>query len=95
MNLTDRLTNFIAKKQQISNLRDQFSPNGWGRQQYEGTFYDIEYNEKIDLNNIAVKKGWIQAYVKMHFEGIKLKMAKSRTAHTNSNISYKKTEARL
>ena len=92
MGTTDLRAKFLDKKEQISKLRKQLFPNSWGRQQYEGSYYDTVYQEKIDLKNIAAKKGWIQAYVKMHFEGIKSKLRKNHSNYTTQNLSYKKTD---
>lgn len=50
-----------------------YCPNCWGRQEYGGQFREAINNEKIDLNNIDQKRGWIDAYAKKNFQGIKLR----------------------
>lgn len=47
-------------------------PNCWGRQSYGGQFYEALKKERIDLNNIEQKKGWILAYAAENFVGIDL-----------------------
>ncbi|MCB0641082.1 MAG: hypothetical protein KDC44_05555 [Phaeodactylibacter sp.] len=47
-------------------------PNCWGRQSYGGKFYEALEKERVDLNNIEEKKGWILAYAAEHFVGIDL-----------------------
>jgi len=50
-----------------------YCPNCWGRQEYEGKFLEAMQKENIDLNNIDLKKGWIQAYATRNFEGITIR----------------------
>jgi hypothetical protein len=47
-------------------------PNCWGRQEYEGKFFDAVKQQDIDVHNLKDKLGWIQTYAKKNFEGIEL-----------------------
>ena len=47
-------------------------PNCWGRQEYEGEFFDAVKQQDIDVHNLNDKVGWIQGYAKKNFEGIEL-----------------------
>jgi hypothetical protein len=43
--------------------------------------------EKIDLNNINERKGWIQAYATEHLEGIKLQNERGEQPFSPSTVS--------
>ena len=73
MDLLTAISNFLKNKEKTIEVPDGLCPNCWGQQEYEGKFLVALRTEKIDLNNISAKKGWIQAYVTRHFEGIRLK----------------------
>ncbi len=58
-------------KEQIKPL-EGYCPNCWGTQEYQEQIIEAAEQEKIDLNNISLRKGWIQAHAARFFEGIKL-----------------------
>lgn len=49
-----------------------YCPNCWGRQEYQDQITTAARNEKIDLNNINQKMGWIQAYAAKNLSTIRL-----------------------
>ncbi len=49
-----------------------YCPNCWGRQEYQDQITIAARNEKIDLNNINQKMGWIQAYAAKNLNTIRL-----------------------
>lgn len=59
---------------------DQSScPNCWGRQEYQGHFNPTVRTEKLDLNNINQRMGWIQAYAAINLNAIRLIDANGKT----------------
>jgi hypothetical protein len=91
MNLVQIFSNLLRKK--ASGDKDitpeSFCPNCWGKQEYNGKFYNMVEKEKIDLNNINERKGWIQAYATEHLEGIKLQKTEKGTYECQTcKVSY-------
>jgi len=72
MSLLDSTIKFLRGESKRIDPPNEYCPNCWGRQEYEGQYFDAVYREHIDLNNVTNKKGWIQAYATEHLEGIKL-----------------------
>ena len=56
---------FETKKTQEENS-ENLCPNCWGKQEYDGHFYEAIKNENVDINNYNKKKGWIQDYAEKH-----------------------------
>ena len=52
-------------------------PNCWGRQEYQGKFYEAIENENVNIDNIVKKKGWIDAYASEFLSGIQLQTDKN------------------
>ena len=71
MNIFQTFKNFI-KPRPSSNTPEGFCPNCWGRQEYQGAFYNAIKNEEITTKNVDQKKGWIEVYVERNLTGIKL-----------------------
>jgi hypothetical protein len=59
-------------------MPDEYCPNCWGEQEYDGKVREVLAREHIDLNNVEENLGWIEAYVIEHFEGIKIKEENGR-----------------
>tara|TARA_B110000240_G_C13477373_1_gene443736 strand:+ start:1361 stop:1636 length:276 start_codon:yes stop_codon:yes gene_type:complete len=90
MNLLKSFKKFLEKKDNSTEGPEGFCPQCWGRQEYEGKFYEAVYKEKINTKNLASKQGWINAYVKQNLEGIKLEAANGIKGCPSCNLSYKK-----
>lgn len=71
MTLLDKIKEFVSNKP-TDKVPDEFCPNCWGKQKYAGEFLEAIKKEKIDLNNLESKRGWIQAYSDKNLSGIKL-----------------------
>lgn len=83
------LVEFFTSTKNIENAPEGFCPNCWGHQEYLGSFRNALEKEKIDLNNVGNKKGWIQAYASKHFEGIKLQKSDNITSCPACKLTYK------
>ena len=59
---------FLKKIEAISG----YCPNCWGRQEYQNQIRSVARKEKVDLNNLDQKLGWIQAYAAKNLNPIKL-----------------------
>jgi hypothetical protein len=88
MKLIESIKQYFEKKTPNIEAPDNHCPNCWGRQEYEGKFLEALHQEKIDLNNLNDKQGWIQAYATEHFEGIKSKAKDSQLVCNMCKISY-------
>ena len=73
MSVFDFITRYFQNIKEGDSAPEDYCPNCWGRQEYEGKFLNAMKKENIDLNNVEQKKGWIQAYATKNFEGIRLK----------------------
>ncbi len=88
MSLFENVKNYLSGGTPKVETPEEYCPNCWGRQEYEGQFLKAIEKESIDLNNVNEKKGWIQAYAVEHFEGIKGK-AKNDVLECNScKVTY-------
>ncbi len=91
MNLFTQIKSFLQKKsdRNTENAPEGFCPNCWGRQEYGGQFFEAIHQEKIDLNNIDQKKGWIEAYAARYLEGIRLTKEDGSQKCPSCEIVYK------
>lgn len=71
MKLLEWIQSFFSGESK-ENTPEGYCPNCWGRQEYGGTFIKAMDQEKIDLKNLSMKRGWITAYAEKNLEGIKL-----------------------
>ncbi|MFC3881346.1 hypothetical protein ACFOSV_14225 [Algoriphagus namhaensis] len=71
MNIFETFKNLFGSTP-ISDTPEGFCPNCWGRQKYQGAFYNAIKNEEITTKNVDQKKGWIEGYVERNLTGIKL-----------------------
>ncbi len=65
-----------------------YCPNCWGRQEYQDKLYDVVKSQKIDLNNIKEKKGWIQAYAAKYLGGLKLYENNGKQKCPSCSVEY-------
>jgi len=91
MNLINSVMQFLIGNKKKVEAPDGYCPNCWGRQEYSGEFYEAVLEEKIDLNNINKKKGWIQEYAAKHLEGIKLNRTHGIAECSACKLTYKTT----
>ena len=89
MGIINWLINFFSNNKSSETTPEGYCPNCWGRQEYEGKFIDALNNEKIDLNNLNEKKGWIQDYAVRQFEGIQLKKSKDYFECPTCKLEFK------
>jgi len=89
MSLITRLKEYFEKNEDKLEAPEGYCPNCWGRQEYEGQFLTAIHKEKIDLNNVMEKKGWIQAYATEHLEGIKLKKSEGSNVCSTCKLTFK------
>lgn len=76
MTIFESISNFLKNKSKTTTeivTPEGFCPNCWGRQEYEGQFFEAMENQEVDINNINDKKGWVQDYADKHLSLIHLK----------------------
>lgn len=83
MTLVNTIKSFLSTSTPSGGTPEGFCPNCWGRQEYQGKFFEAVKREGIDTQNITEKKGWVQAYAEQHLSGIEL----SSGEHTNTCAS--------
>ena len=89
MSVIQSIINFLSKKEENQKAPEGFCPNCWGRQEYEGQFFETMKNEGIDVNNVSDKKGWIQDYADKHLTGIQLHQEGDGLVCSKCKISYR------
>ncbi|MFK7808254.1 MAG: hypothetical protein AB8F74_10680 [Saprospiraceae bacterium] len=74
MNLAKAILNYLTKKEtpQASPAPEGLCPNCWGRQEYEGHFYEAIKQENLDVTSKESNVGWINAYANKYLTGIAL-----------------------
>ena len=88
MTLYTTLKTFLATKEKPTETPEGVCPNCWGRQEYQGKFFEAVKREGIDTQNITEKKGWIQAYAEKHLSGITLTQSESHTTCASCGLKY-------
>jgi hypothetical protein len=71
--MLEYLKKYLSGDSEKVTVPEGYCPNCWGNQEYGGKFIAAVHNEKIDLNNIEQKRGWIEAYATKNLHGIQLK----------------------
>ena len=89
MNIFESVRNYFINAKNNISTPEEYCPNCWGKQEYEGRFLEIIQQEKIDLNNVDAKKGWIQGHAVKYFEGIKLKKTNDVFQCPTCKLTYK------
>lgn len=89
MGLFEAFKDLLNRKNTKGETPEGYCPQCWGRQEYEGKFYEAVHKEKVDLNNINEKKGWINAYVTQNLEGIKLKEVEGTRECPSCKLTYR------
>lgn len=90
MNILEKVKNLISAKPSLE-IPSDFCPNCWGRQEYQGVFYQAIKNEEITTKNVDQKKGWIGGYVERNLTGIKLVTADDGLLCNHCHTKYAPT----
>lgn len=91
MTVIKSIINFFTKKEANQKAPESFCPNCWGRQEYEGDFFDAMKNEGINVNNVSEKVGWVQDYADKHLSAIQLHQEADGLICSKCKITYKVT----
>ncbi|MDB0037918.1 hypothetical protein N9F08_01000 [bacterium] len=67
---------------------ENLCPNCWGRQEYQGKFFEAVKREGINTKNLTEKRGWIQAYTEQHLSGIQLVVSQNDKMCTSCGMKY-------
>jgi len=89
MSLFKSIVSFLTKKETQQTTPEGFCPNCWGRQEYEGQFFEAMKNEGIDVNNVSEKKGWVQDYADKHLAGIHLHQEGDGYVCSKCKVTYR------
>ena len=92
MTIIQKIKQFLFPVTSSPTSQESHCPNCWGRQEYNGRVLKVVRNEKIDLNNIDQKKGWVDAYFIRYFEGLKLRTSQPELVCATCNVSYRPEE---
>lgn len=88
MTLYNTLKSFLVNSDKPAETPEGVCPNCWGRQEYQGKFFEAVKREGIDTQNLAEKKGWIQAYAEQHLSGIKLSQKEQTITCVSCGLKY-------
>ena len=83
------IINYFTKKEANQKAPEGFCPNCWGRQEYEGEFFDAMKNEGLDVNNVSQKLGWVQDYADKHLAGVRLQQETTGLVCSKCKITYR------
>ena len=89
MSLFQSIINFLTKKEEKQQAPEGFCPNCWGRQEYEGQFFEAMKNEGINVNNVSEKVGWVQDYADKHLAGIHLQPEGEGLVCSKCKVTYR------
>lgn len=79
---------FLANDPKSNETPEGYCPNCWGRQEYQGKFFEAVKREGVDTQNISEKRGWIQAYAERHLSGITLSNAEPNNVCASCGMKY-------
>ena len=88
MTLYNTLKSFLANSDQSTETPENLCPNCWGRQEYQGKFFEAVKREGIDTQNLTEKKGWIQAYAEQYLSGIELVQNENHSICAACGVKY-------
>lgn len=89
MNMFQSIINYLKKKEEgVNETPEGFCPNCWGRQEYEGQFFEALENENVSVNNINEKKGWILDYAEKNLSSIQLKHENDQLVCLKCKLNY-------
>ena len=88
MTLYNTLKTYLTNQEKSNEVPEGLCPNCWGRQEYQGNFFEAVKREGIDTENITEKKGWIQAYAETHLTGIELKNSEPHNVCASCGLNY-------
>ena len=89
MSVFQSIVNFLTKKEATQQAPTGFCPNCWGRQEYEGQFFEAMKNEGVNVNNISEKVGWVQDYADKHLAGIQLQSEGEGLVCSKCKVTYR------
>lgn len=93
MDIVDIITHYLRANEDEKKVPTGYCPNCWGRQEYEGEFFDALKNEQVDLKNAKEKRGWINAYAAKYLNGIRLIETEDGMQCPGCKLKYKKGES--
>lgn len=86
MTLFNTVKTFLTSNNKVA--PENYCPNCWGRQEYQGEFFEAVKREGIDTQNLIEKKGWIQGYAEQHLSGIKLFRSEPSNTCASCGMKY-------
>lgn len=88
MTLYNTLKSFLTNPNERAKAPENLCPNCWGRQEYQGKFFEAVKREGIDTQNLTEKKGWVQAYAEQHLSGIELVKSEQHKTCASCGVKY-------
>lgn len=88
MTLFNTVKSFLSNNANPSETPEGLCPNCWGRQEYQGEFFEAVKREGIDTKNLTEKKGWIKSYAEQHFSGIALSHSEPNNTCASCGMKY-------
>ena len=90
MNVVESLFKLLKRKEtKKEEAPEGLCPNCWGRNEYEGKFYEAVKNDNVDVNDVSSTKGWIQDYADKHLLDIQLQHKDDKLVCSKCKISYR------
>lgn len=90
MSILKTIKDFLSQTNETKTAPEGLCPNCWGRQEYEGKFYEALKNNHVDIHNLNENKGWIEKYFDENLSQIKLvKNEKDELTCSKCKLSFK------
>lgn len=96
MKLVDSMLSFLKSKDttETQTVPAGMCPNCWGRDEYEGQFYDRVKQENQDVNSNNPNLGWVADYANKHLTGISLQPKGDELVCERCQTGYKLIEVK-
>lgn len=91
MKIFEAIRNFLKRKAHSEEAPEGYCPNCWGRQEYEGQFFEAMENRNVNINNIDEHKGWVLDYAEKNLSLIELKQEDDILVCQKCKVTYRPT----
>ena len=94
MSLVDSISRYFGFTHDTQNkvVSKDVCGNCWGRENYQGKFYDAVKRQRIDVSGKDKHFGWIQDYANKNLSGISLRTSSEGLLFPKYKISYKEAK---
>lgn len=76
MGLIDALINLAQNKKTLpsNHVPEGVCPNCWGKQEWDGHYFEAMINDKVDIKTLSSNRGWVQKYADRYLHAVTLRL---------------------